>query len=98
MDKRASTDHSALPMDKDMTERQKVILSDPITEYSRLHPACCEHEIEILRELHRQYRRLKNQRKETRLLSRKISRHIGELKRQGQSTEKEKHDVHVGLD
>ena len=74
-------------MNKDTTSRNKLILSDPIAEYSKLRPNCSGHDIAMLRELHMQRSALIEQCKDTQLQASKVSRQIGELKRKGQSTE-----------
>ena len=70
------------------TAQRKKILSDPVTLFASACPDAIEKQITALAKLQQQLLELKKQQKNRRNQCKKISRQIGEAKREGQPTDK----------
>lgn len=68
--------------------QRKNILTDPVTLFIKLCPNATDEQISALRKFQQQYVDLKKQHKDKHNHCKKVSRKIGEAKRNGQSTDK----------
>jgi serine/alanine adding enzyme len=71
-------------MSKDNSSLQKIILQDPVKEYTSHFPNGDKHHIAQLEELWNRYLLLKKEQKEIQKLSKQVSRKIGEAKKRGE--------------
>lgn len=74
-------------MNPKLKSQKKLILSDPVAEFSSRHPGADEKTKSALIELQQQAMALNDQRKKAQIKTKIISRHIGEAKRNNQSIE-----------
>ena len=71
-------------MSEIFSAKKKIILSDPVMQYANSNPQATEEQKTALSKLQQQYVELKKQQKETQHQCKRISRQIGEAKREGQ--------------